>query len=924
MSVQHQDAISVRSPISPVGPVSPVSPVNFKADDRDIDSAADSDREMDSFEDAPDTVPDTSSIRSLTRRTSPIPKPQPVEPESNDKDQSQDNHKSTAAAAEPEIDTKDGAKDEFEDVDNTTLGEDNDQSLAQPGRPSISPSQRLSVTSNGQLAEVSLDDEAPAQEKEAEAEAEVEDVKMSPSESEPKKTISLSSITSALPAMPWSPGAQESPKNLDTPPAAAAAPTSPGVPPAQAQAPAQPPPRKLASAFSWLSRSSSKDMTNSSPPDLSPRRNTASSVTTLTSNPEMMLGRLEEEGGSNGVNGNVRNSLKDRFKAMRMREEAGITSLPDDGDRTGFANLVNKGPNGLVATPAAEDKDASSAQPPASPNPATANLAPGTASGAAAGPSTLSDQPVDWDLWQSVVYEGPAAVAKTSPEELSRAIATGIPSAIRGVIWQVLAQSQSEQLEAVYRELVLRGTDKEQDRHSTASVGASSNSNSVHSSASSIHSGDSGVNGAPPPPPKDEDPASAKAQAASETERKKKKKEDVASIQRLEKTIRKDVGARTAYSKFASAQGLQEGLFGVCKAYALYDEDVGYAQGMNFLIMPLLFNMSEEEAFCLLVRLMNQYHLRELFIQDMPGLHMHLYQFERLLEDIEPALYCHLRRRGISPHLYATQWFLTLFSYRFPLQLVLRIYDLILSEGLSAVLKFGIVLMQKNAQTLLGMTDMSQLTSYLRDRLFDVYIESSPTANSILENGFFGSSTSSMDKEVYRADQLVHDACEVKITPEILKFYRTEWEEKTKTEKEQQLELETLRSQNTSYAAKLRKLETRLQAVDREQADLATELVHTKVENEELKDQNESLQGQVRELKIVIERQPIDIEEQWKLERDALIERNQRVHEENEKVEKEMAELEEQLVQTKMQYAEINSQHETLLRKWNDLKRTFA
>lgn len=421
---------------------------------------------------------------------------------------------------------------------------------------------------------------------------------MSPSESQPKKTISLSSITSALPAMPWSPGAQESPKNLETPPAAAPTPASPGVPPAQvqvqapAQAPAPPPPRKLASAFSWLSRSSSKDMTNSSPPDLSPRRNTASSVTTLASNPDMMLSKLEEEGGTNGVNGNVRNSLKDRFKAMRMREEAGITSLPDDGDKNGFANLLNKGPNGLAATTPAEEKDATSTQPPASPNPATAHLAPGTASGAAAGPSTLSDQPVDWDLWQSVVYEGPAAVAKTSAEELSRAIATGIPSAIRGVIWQVLAQSQSEQLEAVYRELVARGTDKEQDRHSNASLGASSNSNSVHSSASSVHSGDSGVNGAPPPPPKDDDPAAAKAQAASETERKKKKKEDTASIQRLEKTIRKDVGARTAYSKFASAQGLQEGLFGVCKAYALYDEDVGYAQGMNFLIMPLLFNVS--------------------------------------------------------------------------------------------------------------------------------------------------------------------------------------------------------------------------------------------------------------------------------------------------------------------------------------------
>ncbi len=338
---------------------------------------------------------------------------------------------------------------------------------------------------------------------------------------------------------------------------------------------------------------------------------------------------------------------------------------------------------------------------------------------------------------------------------------------------------------------------------------------------------------------------------------------------------------------------------------------------------------------------MNQYRLRDLFIQDMPGLHMHLYLFERLLEDLEPALYCHLHRRGISPHLYATQWFLTLFAYRFPLQLVLRIYDLILSEGLSAILKFGIVLMQKNAAALLAMSDMSQLTSFLKDRLFDVYIDVSPSAGSILESGFFGSSSSSLDKEVYRADQFVRDACEVKLTPELIKAYTTEWEEKTRAERERETELETLRSANTGLAIKVRKLEDRIEAVDQEQATLATELVHTKVQNEELRDENESLKGQVRELKLVIEQQPEELELAWKAERDDLMKRNAKVHEENQRVEKEMAELEEQLVQTKMQYAEVgqfprpsrrrqkltsvqvNSQHETLTRKWSELKRQF-
>ena len=300
----------------------------------------------------------------------------------------------------------------------------------------------------------------------------------------------------------------------------------------------------------------------------------------MTSNPEMMLSTLEEgkEGGS-GENGS-RNSLKDRFKQLRQREEA---AAPGEDDKS-----------------AAVASDGDVAQPLPSPMPPSPNknLAPGTASGVTAGPSSIADAPVDWDLWQSVVYEGPTAVARTSPEELNKAIATGIPSAIRGVIWQVLAQSKNEELEAVYRDLVVRGTDKEKkekDRQSSAtsiSAGTNGSAKGLGSSASSVHSENSGSNGAPSPTETKDSEAAMKAQAAAAAERKKKEKEDLAMLHKLEKTIRRDLGARTSYSKFAAAQGLQEGLFGVCKAYALFDEGVGYAQGMNFLVMPLLFNVS--------------------------------------------------------------------------------------------------------------------------------------------------------------------------------------------------------------------------------------------------------------------------------------------------------------------------------------------
>lgn len=330
----------------------------------------------------------------------------------------------------------------------------------------------------------------------------------------------------------------------------------------------------------------------------------------------MMLSKLEEGHEYDGANGSkkpVRNSLKDRFKLLRMREEAGITNTGDEekGGAVATSNgrSASLGTDLAIPTGAPDEKNSSSHPPspvPSSPNPAiNLALAPGTAAGMSAGPSTLNEAvPVDWDLWQSVVYEGPVAVSRTSPEELNKAIASGIPNAIRGVVWQVLAQSKNEELESVYRDLLARGTDKDGARHSGSSGAPSithphsSPKDEAVSSASSIHSDQSTpattiTNGMrSPSPAKEKEPdAIMKAQAVSLAEKKKKAKEDAASLQKLEKAIKRDLGARTSFSKFAASAGLQEGLFGVCKAYALFDEGVGYAQGMNFLAMPLLFNV---------------------------------------------------------------------------------------------------------------------------------------------------------------------------------------------------------------------------------------------------------------------------------------------------------------------------------------------
>ena len=95
-----------------------------------------------------------------------------------------------------------------------------------------------------------------------------------------------------------------------------------------------------------------------------------------------------------------------------------------------------------------------------------------------------------------------------------------------------------------------------------------------------------------------------------------------------------------------------------------FDPECGYCQGLPFIVAPLLLVSPDEEAFCLLVRLMQSYELRGHFLPEMPGLQLRLFQFDRLIEDMLPVLHIHFLRQGVKSSMFCSQWFMTLFAYR--------------------------------------------------------------------------------------------------------------------------------------------------------------------------------------------------------------------------------------------------------------------
>lgn len=396
---------------------------------------------------------------------------------------------------------------------------------------------------------------------------------------------------------------------------------------------------------------------------------------------------------------------------------------------------------------------------------------------------------VDWGYWTQVVNDF-ASVA-SDPDKFEQKIANGIPPQVRGIIWQLIANSKSTEFEDIFVTL--------------------SETHSPH-----------------------------------------------------EASIRKDL-KRT---KFIPADKV-ESLFKVMKVYSVYDPDVGYTQGMAFIATPLILNCeTEAESFGLLIRLMKSYGLRELFLPEMPGLMLLLYQFDRLFEENSPQLYNHLTRQGIRSSMYATQWFLTFFAYKFPLAFVLRIYDIVFAEGIESILRIAVNLMVKNAKQLLALK-FDKLLDFLKNELFAYYLKESvknrscpeqeehdgekSETSSVIKRNLTTAGTdqsATLNDDDYDINAFVHDAMnDVHVTPISLKRYAAEYEEIHQIEQQKETQFESIRIKNKQLQHEVRKLEHDYALLNREHIEIANELIKNRLRIETLLDENNDQKLMILDLK---------------------------------------------------------------------------
>ncbi|KAI9356147.1 rab-GTPase-TBC domain-containing protein [Pilaira anomala] len=146
------------------------------------------------------------------------------------------------------------------------------------------------------------------------------------------------------------------------------------------------------------------------------------------------------------------------------------------------------------------------------------------------------------------------------------------------------------------------------------------------------------------------------------------------------------------------------------KAYSVYDPQVGYHATLAYLVTPLLnLDMPENQMFSVFVRLMETYHMRQMY---MEGLGLLLEQFEILFKSTCPELSSHLSGLSVQASMYATQWFLTLFN----MPHVMQFYDLVWLQGaVQTMMRTSIWILQTNQSHLLSLSQPDSIVQFLND-----------------------------------------------------------------------------------------------------------------------------------------------------------------------------------------------------------------
>ena len=119
----------------------------------------------------------------------------------------------------------------------------------------------------------------------------------------------------------------------------------------------------------------------------------------------------------------------------------------------------------------------------------------------------------------------------------------------------------------------------------------------------------------------------------------------------------------------------------VLKAFSNYDNTIKYCQGMNFIVGFFLFHCEEYIAFWLFVSLIEEFDLKLIFMENFPGLKLHVKRLEAILQNEYPSYWENFEKIGVKVEIFMVEWLFSLFSSLIPMELLMDFFKGFFSQG---------------------------------------------------------------------------------------------------------------------------------------------------------------------------------------------------------------------------------------------------
>ena len=149
------------------------------------------------------------------------------------------------------------------------------------------------------------------------------------------------------------------------------------------------------------------------------------------------------------------------------------------------------------------------------------------------------------------------------------------------------------------------------------------------------------------------------------------------NLRQIKKDLNRTYPSSTTFKKDRILNKLKN----VLRAFSNYDNSIKYFQGMNFIVGFFLYHCDEYIAFWLFVSLIEEYDLRSLFMDQFPGLKLHVKRVEIILKNEYPQNWNIFQKIGVKVEIFMVEWLFSLFSSLIPLDLQIDFYKGFFSHG---------------------------------------------------------------------------------------------------------------------------------------------------------------------------------------------------------------------------------------------------